>query len=223
MPDMQSELTKLIRVWDEKTRAENAQEHQPKEKTVYVPTQTDPQPTETAVANNINPTTTVTHPPLNITRTIFNLVRDNPGIGYEQCLQQVTLLGARYESVRSLIGQFLTAGIMEMRDGSMLFTTEPEYVSPTSRYREIVARKQMEEELKRKAEITAKRLATRMANKNKLQHEKPAPAPVAPVAVAPVAVPDPVSAATFNPAEIVESLTLRQARALYDELKKIFG
>lgn len=221
MPDMQSELTKLIRVWDEKTRAENAQEHQPKEKTVYVPTQTDPQPTETAVANNINPTTTVTHPPLNITRTIFNLVRDNPGIGYEQCLQQVTLLGARYESVRSLIGQFLTAGIMEMRDGSMLFTTEPEYVSPTSRYREIVARKQMEEEIKRKAEITAKRLATRMANK-KMQ-EKPAPAPVAPVAVAPVAVPDPVSAATFNPAEIVESLTLRQARALYDELKKIFG
>ena len=219
MPDMQSELTKLIRVWDEKTRAENAQEHQPKEKTVYVPTQTDHQPTETAVANNINPTTTVTHPPLNITRTIFNLVRDNPGIGYEQCLQQVTLLGARYESVRSLIGQFITANIMEMRDGSMLFTVEPEYVSPTSRYREVVARKQMEEELKRRAEITAKRLATRMANK-KMQ-EKPAPAPVAPVA--PVAVPDPVIAAMFNPAEIVESLTLRQARAVYDELKKIFG
>lgn len=220
MPDIQSELTKLIRVWDEKTRAEKAQEHQPKEKTVYVTMQTDPQPTETIMDNQANPIAPATRPSINISRTIFNLVRDNPGIGYEQCLQQVVVLGGRYESVRSLIGQFITAGIMEMRDGSMLFTIEPEYVSPTTRYRETLIRKQVEEETKRRAEITAKRLATRMANKAQRANEaapkaEPTPVPVVAPAVAPVT--------TFNPAEIVEALTLRQARALYDELKKIFG
>lgn len=148
-------------------------------------------------------------------RTVFNLVRDNPGIERDECAAKAVKLGVVPGSASSLVAQFVTAGIFEYRQGG-LFAKVTEYESPSTAIRRLRREAEEKAEAQRRAEITAKRLATRMTNKR--LREKPAkPAP------APVAVPDPVVVATFDPAEIVESLTLRQARAVYDELKKIFG
>jgi hypothetical protein len=150
-------------------------------------------------------------------RTIFNLVRDNPGIERDECVAKAVTLGVVRGSVTSLLAQFVTAGIFEYRQGG-LFAKVTEYESPSTAIRRLRREAEEKAEAQRRAEITAKRLATRMANKSlREKPAKPAPAPVA------VSVPDPVVVATFDPAEIVESLTLRQARAVYDELKKIFG
>lgn len=156
-------------------------------------------------------------------RTIFDIVSKHPGIERDDCVAKAVTLGVVRGSATSLVAQFVTAGIFEYRQGG-LFAKLTEYESPSTAIRRLRREAEEKAEAQRRAEITAKRLATRMANKNKLRYEKPAkPAPApAPAAVA-VSVPDPVVVATFDPAEIVESLTLRQARAVYDELKKIFG
>lgn len=154
-------------------------------------------------------------PSVHASRTVFNLVRDNPGIERDECVAKAVTLGVVRGSATSLLAQFVTAGIFEYRQGA-LFAKVTEYESPSTAIRRLRREAEEKAEAQRRAEITAKRIATRMANKS--LREKPAkPAP------APVAVPDPVVVATFDPAEIVESLTLRQARAVYDELKKIFG
>lgn len=157
---------------------------------------------------------------VNASRTIFDIVRKHPGIERDECVVKAVALGVVRGSATSLVAQFVTAGIFEYRQGA-LFAKLTEYESPSTAIRRLRLEAQEHAEAQRRAEITAKRLATLAENKRHKQGKlekpaKPAPAPVA-------APPTPAVVATFDPAEIVEALTLRQARAVYDELKKIFG
>lgn len=160
---------------------------------------------------------------VNASRTIFDIVRKHPGIERDECVVKAVALGVVRGSATSLVAQFVTADIFEYRQ-SALFAKVTEYESPSTAIRRLRLEAQEQAEAQRRAEITAKRLATLAENKRHKQGKLEKPTTAVAVAVAPVAAPPtPAVVATFDPAEIVEALTLRQARAVYDELKKIFG
>jgi len=124
----------------------------------------------------------------NISRSMFECIRDNPGITRRDLVKRLLAQQFKESSVTSLITQFLRGGLI--RDGGNgLYAVGDEYRSVYTAYK---ARK--------KARKTTAKATT-----------APPPAPTPP------SVP-----AAFNPAALIESLTVYQAKLVYNELKAMF-
>jgi hypothetical protein len=104
MPDLKSELSKVLQSWDEPTPTK------PTEPTMTL-TQADH---DKRVTNNISKIT-------------FNYVRDNPNINREKAVADLTALGFKKESVSSLISQMVRNRMMALGDHNTLTTTIKEY------------------------------------------------------------------------------------------------
>lgn len=132
-------------------------------------------------------------PSTNTSRATFDFVRDNPGIRRATALNRLIDLGHKKASVSSLLVQFIRQGQMRETNG-VLFVTQPEY-TPL------------------KASTTMKN-----AKKPKRNYTRKVGAEL------PVTMEEPKAAAVpeFNAEDFVNGLTLKQAKAVYSELKKVF-
>lgn len=98
MPDLQTELSKVITSWEA------------------------PETSEAAPAKAVHRFTTTT----NTSRTTFDHVRDNPGVSRVQAVRTLTSQGHKKASVSSLLVQMLRQGLLRESNGA-LFVTQPEY------------------------------------------------------------------------------------------------
>jgi len=134
----------------------------------------------------------------NVSRATFDYIKANPGArsGIVAALAQQ---GYKTNSVTSLITQMLRQGVLVIGAGNVLRTAQAEYVPIKS---------------------------TRKRKEKETMPERPVSLPPAAgiAAIAPTPVPIPVPVVVTNEVEhILITLPIKQARALYDELSKIFG
>lgn len=199
MPDiktaLQQALSKTATVW-----AADDEAHQKIAPVPATPTK------DTAVPKKYFQTTN------NVTRATFDHVYKNPGKTRKEIVTALESQGYKRASTTSLIGQFVWSGAMVER-GDILFTTQPDYTPLKSTIRKKVA-------AVKPVKVKAAGLAS-----------------IAPVVTVDAPLPrkhiELVSKRTgeiINPRKeewsvesVIGSLNVRQAMAVYDELRKIFG
>ncbi len=180
MPDLKSELTKVINSWEAPTQAASKPEPTPAPKTGARP---------------------IFEPTNNVCRATFAFIQSNPGKNRRELAKLLEDQGYKRSSTTSLMGQMVTQGMV--RDtGGLLFTNVPEY-RPIKSYKSF--KNQQEKEV-----------------------VKPAPAPVAErkkitivnTRTGEVLNPKPVEK-EWEPKDVIDTLTVRQAIALFKELRNI--
>lgn len=227
MPDiktaLQEALSKAANAWaadDEAHQQIDSHPVKPQEKTMTI---TAPAPAFVKPLGNIlsNPMLTpdkrITN---NVTRAVFNFVRDNPGVPRAEARKRLVALGFSGTTVSSLTSQMIYSKLIRITDNDELFAAKQEYAP-----------------LKRKPS-KAKRQAARAKAKEVPKVEKSvaetqadAWAGIAALQPATTAAPTPVHKAKAmvalhrveDPADIVAKMNVVQARELYDYLRKIFG
>jgi hypothetical protein len=130
----------------------------------------------------------------NVTRATFDYIVKHPGKTRKEILNALKAQGFKQGSTSSLIGQFTKQGHIVNRDGFM-FAQQTEY-------------KPLKTSQRKPAVVEAP--APKAKAKPKAKPEaKPEPAPQ-------------INAA-WDAETLLNNLSIKQARALYDELRKIFG
>lgn len=154
----------------------------------------EPQPTESTTMPNPNMKNNSFGVTNNVTRVTFEHVKNNPGCTATEASNVLTKLGYKHSSVTSIMAQLYRQGQMR-KSGYKYYVTADEYVPLKGSYK---AKKQA------KKEREAKKLAT------------------GGIATLPkVAVPAPAPKSSVQ--DLMDSLTLREARELYLELAQYFG
>jgi hypothetical protein len=172
MPDLKSELSKVLNEWN------------PAEAT----TMTQPAPAK--------PYFTVTN---NVTRVTFEYVRDNPGKNRVEVAKALEKQGFKPGSVSSLLGQMIKQGMLR-ESAHLLYAMTNEYTPiKGSKVMKALAAKPQEQQRK----------IVKLVNPNTGKVLNPPPAPQ-------------INAA-WDAETLLNNLSIKQARALYDELRKIFG
>ena len=97
MPDLHTEMQKILHAWEQPETTE-----QPKETTVFKPTN-------------------------NVSQQTFNFVRDNAGCTRAHAIQKLVQSGHKKSSVTSLIGQMLRQGHITKNNYGMLYPNGDEY------------------------------------------------------------------------------------------------
>jgi hypothetical protein len=166
MPDIQSELSKVISAWE--TPAAPAA------------------PTGRKFFTATN----------NVTRATFDYVKAHPGLTRVDVANALDSQGYKKSSTTSILGQMLKQGLMRTEGGG-LFTTQSQYTPLKT------------------SKLAAVRKATAHPKRNFVRKEQPVQVaqPEAKVSVS----------SAFNAEEFVNALTLKQAKAVFEELKKVFG
>lgn len=194
MPDLKSELAKALNTW---TKDDPAAKAEPK-----------PEPTPPPKNGRFFATTN------NVTRETFNYVRDNPGVTRSKAVADLKAKGFLDGSVHSLLGQMVKQGLItEVGDDRRMTCVAKEY-TPLKGSKVIYRKPQPSKE-----EIKPKRKYTQRVGRS---------LPVDAVAVSPPApMPVPLNSGLMDPTwtadQIMEHLSIKQARSLFDELKKVFG
>ena len=153
----------------------------------------EPTPTPTPATPTDKPYFTVTN---NVTRVTFDYVRDNPGKTRKEVAVALEKQGFKPSSVTSLLGQMVKQGLFR-ESNELLYVTTGEYTPlKSSKKMKAVAEKQQAPQRK---VVTITRRA------------------------APEAEPTPQINAAWDAETLLNNLSIKQARALYDELRKIFG
>ena len=131
----------------------------------------------------------------NVCRTTFDYVRDNPGKTRVEVAKALEQQGFKPGSVSSLLGQMLKQGVMR-ESAHLLYVTTNEYtpLKSTKALKALAAKPQAQQ---RKVVTITRRTA-------------------------PVAEPTPQSS-TWNVTDQLNSMSIVQARLMYDALRKIFG
>ncbi len=139
-------------------------------------------------------------PTNNVTRITFNYVRDNPGLPRARVTDLLSKQGFNYKSVSSLLGQMIAQGLIR-NNNDALFVTQAEYTPLKS----------------------STTLKNKEARKVKAKPQpQPKAAPVEPKTQR-VASTNTLLAEEFDAEKFIEPMTLKQAKAVYDALRKIFG
>lgn len=140
----------------------------------------------------------------NVTRVTFDYVRDNPGKTRKEVNVALEARGYKSSSVTSLLGQMVKQGMVRESTG-LLYVTTGEYapLKSSKKMRAMQAKNQAIPERKKVVLV------------NKRTGEV--------IGAAPKVVPDPQIDSLWNPATLLNTMSIRQARILYDELRNIFG
>lgn len=140
----------------------------------------------------------------NVSRETFDFVMKNPGVTRTRAMDAMEAKGFKKSSVSSLIGQYIRCAFFSQTDDGKLYCLLKEYRSlpSTKAQRALVATQR-------------KPVKAKVAKVVK-------PAKSEGIAALKVDTGVVVKKA-FDPAVVLDSLSVVQARALYDELKKIFG
>lgn len=97
MPDLQTEMQKILQAWDE------------------------PKPTETTEEPTVFTTTT------NTSRATFEIVRDDPGLPKKQYIRKLEARGHKKSSVSSLLAQMVRQSHISVDDMGLLHPNQNEY------------------------------------------------------------------------------------------------
>jgi hypothetical protein len=143
-------------------------------------------------------------PTNNVTRATFDEVRDSPATR-SVIIKRLTSLGYKENSVSSLITQMLKQGMLRLDKQGVLQATTPTYV-PLKPWKHRVA-------VQTKPKIVIKKKEAKLVVEKK--EEKPVREERRPVSN--------TIFLGWSTREILENLDIFQARAVYDELKQIFG
>ncbi len=136
----------------------------------------------------------------NVTRITFEYVRDNPGKTRIEINKELEAKGFNAGSVSSLLGQMLKQGMLR-ENAHLLYATTNEY-TPIKSSKKLKA---MQTNPERKKVVLI----------NKRTGEV--------VSAAPKVEPTPQINSAWDAEVMLNNLSIKQARALYDELRKIFG
>ena len=134
----------------------------------------------------------------NVCRTTFDFVRDNPGMTRVEIAKELAKQGFNPKSVSSLLGQMLRQELMR-ENGKLLYANSNEY-TPIKSSKVMRAR-------------AANPVRKRITITNTRTGEVIIPAPVA--------APAPVEK-EWEPSDVIDKLSVRQALVLFKELRKIF-
>jgi hypothetical protein len=220
MPDMKTALENALK----STINEWADDDKPVTQTQ---TQTQTQTKEKAMPNP-NPTVNFAHitpskvrfvPTVGVSEAVFNHVRDNPGKSRDEITKALLAKGFKKSSVQSLVGQFLRSDYFIKDAHDKIHTTIPAYKPLPSTAKQIRYFKAKQMALKKRAPKTIT-LVTKKPKAPKAEGAGIAALKVDTVEKA-NALPLPVN--KFEPGALIDSLSVMQARELYDMLKKIFG
>lgn len=143
-------------------------------------------------------------PTNNVTRETFNYVRDNPGTTRQKAHDALVARGFNSKSVSSLFAQMSNQRLIFVDASGGLYAAVKQY-SPIKSYKALARIKAAEAQQPRAA-IKAK---AKVQDSVALVSPTPAPAPA--------------PASTWSANHVLNNLSVLQARAVYDELKKIFG
>ena len=130
----------------------------------------------------------------NVCRTTFAFVRDNPGMTRVEVARELAKQGYKPGSVSSLLGQMLKQGMMR-ESAYLLYVTMNEY-APLKSTKALKALAAKPKEQPRKIVTITRRAA-------------------------PVAEPTVQAEKEWQPSDVIDKLTLRQALALFKELRNI--
>jgi len=130
----------------------------------------------------------------NVTRATFDFVLNNPGKNRAEIVRRLLEQGFNKGSTTSLLGQFIKQGQVAERNG-LLFAQQAEYtpLKASQRKPAVVVVPEAKAEAKPEAKPKAKPEAAPQIN------------------------------AAWDAETLLNNLSIKQARALYDELRKIFG
>lgn len=143
----------------------------------------------------------------NVTRATFECVRDNPGQTRIAVTDTLEARGYKRTSVSALLRHMVLQGLVR-ENGGGLFAAQAEYTP----IKTSLLKQAREKQIKKKP-----------GRKPAAQTPAPAPKPAG-LAALPTAAPLPPGAMfKASTSELLETLSVTQARALYDELRKIFG
>ena len=155
----------------------------------------EPTSTPTPATPTTKPYFSVTN---NVTRVTFDYVRDNPGKTRKEVALALEKQGYKTSSVTSLLGQMVKQGLFRESTG-LLYVTTGEY-TPLKSSKKMKAVAEKPPAPQRKVVTITRRAAP---------EAEPTPAPQ-------------INAA-WDAETLLNNLSIKQARALYDELRKIFG
>lgn len=182
MPDLKSELSKVINSWE-------------------APTQAAPKAEPTAEAK---PYFTVTN---NVCRVTFDCIRDNPGKTRTEIGLMLEKEGFKRSSTTSLMGQMVKQGLVRETQGLV-------YANYTE-YKPLKSAKVWANHVAKQAEQAPQRKRIEIVNKRTGEVINPRPVTTA--------LPMPQISPVWDADTLLNSLSIVQARALYDSLRKIFG
>jgi hypothetical protein len=136
----------------------------------------------------------------NVTRVTFDYVRDNPGKTRKEVATALEVQGFKTSSVTSLLGQMVKQGAMR-ESAHLLYVTASEYapLKSSKKVRELAAKLPERRQYK----------VVKLVNTRTGEVLNPTPVPQ-------------INAA-WDAETLLNNLSIKQARALYDELRKIFG
>ena len=132
MPDLKTEMQKILHAWEQPETTE-----QPKESTVFKPTN-------------------------NVTQATFNFVRDNSGCARNDAIRILVSQGHKKSSVSSLIGQMLRQGHI-YKDSDGLLRPNGKVYTPIKSAKTIAKREGKEKKAKSYKVITSKQEAKGLA------------------------------------------------------------
>ena len=136
----------------------------------------------------------------NVCRTTFDFVRDNPGMTRVEISKELAKQGFNSKSVSSLLGQMLRQGLV-YANNNLLYTNSNEYTPIKS-----------SKVLRARAETP-------------VQKKIPSPPKAAPKVLYTQGIyqlkPEPAAPHEWSPSDVIDKLTVRQALALFKELRNI--
>jgi hypothetical protein len=146
----------------------------------------------------------------NASRSAFEFIRDNPGVNMDAVVSALTERGFKPHTVSSLVYQMLKVRLVVADANGKFTAVVREYVP-------------IQTSIRRKAKAKAKPVAAaaptprkhvELVNTRTGEVFNPRPTPVAAA---------PQMSMTLDAETLLNNLSIVQARALYDELRKIFG
>lgn len=132
----------------------------------------------------------------NVTRITFDYVRDNPGKTRKEIAVALEARGFKTSSVTSLLGQMVKQGMLRESTG-LLYVTTGEY-APLKSSKKMSALAEKQQAPQRKVVTITRRAAPEAVHTRQIDN-------------------------LLNPVTLLNTMSIRQARELYDELRKIFG
>lgn len=200
MPDIKTEMSKVLTAWEKDAQ-----------------TTLNPPPAIVKKAPDGRLVFTKTN---NVTEETFNQVRDNPGQTATQIYAALTARGFKESSASSLLSQFRRQGLVRKDEQLRYYATQQTYIP-------IKSSKTFKAEQMRQAKVLrAEKARQAKALKAKAKAQQP---PSQGIAALKAEAGGKVTGVTssvvtaWDADTIINNIGLKQARALYDELKKIFG
>ena len=159
-------------------------------------------------------------PTNNVTRETFNFVRDNPGFNAQQIIERMEKQGFNGASVGSLLGQLARSKLLFLDKDTREYRALAKQYAPIK----VSVLKASREQEKKEAKAAAR------AAKKAMQPTQPKAEDVVQPVVEKVNKPAPqaIPAAAATPklltaAQVLETLSIKEAHILYRELQTMFG